>query len=143
MRLGRSRRGCIGHHSEMRSWRLTEDDARLPTYPHAAIEKKDVLKARGYAWTPGEFGRPKCCHRGVSDADKAAEAAWLRANVMGPDRAIWALRMTAKDRYSDRCWGWGERLDIALDAAAEPRSKALERRNQVGGIQGRQNNTPV
>jgi hypothetical protein len=63
------------------------EQARLPTWriwaKDAAIEKKDVLKARGYAWSPGEFGRPKCWYRDVSDADKAAEAAWLRANVMG------------------------------------------------------------
>jgi hypothetical protein len=41
--------------------------ARLPTWRlwarDAAIEKKDVLKARGYAWSPGEFGRPKCWYR--------------------------------------------------------------------------------
>jgi hypothetical protein len=39
--------------------------------------KKDILKARGYAWSPGEFGRPKCWYRDVSDADKAAEVSWL------------------------------------------------------------------
>jgi hypothetical protein len=62
--------------------------ARLPTWRlwarDAAIEKKDVLKARGYAWSPGEFGRPKCWYRDVQDADRAAEVSWLRANVMGP-----------------------------------------------------------
>jgi hypothetical protein len=31
--------------------------------------------------------------RDVADADKAAEAAWLRENVMGPDQAEWALRI--------------------------------------------------
>jgi len=40
------------------------EQARLPTWRlwarDAAIEKKDVLKARGYTWSPGEFGRPKC-----------------------------------------------------------------------------------
>ena len=35
---------------------------------------------------------------------------WLGANVMGPDQAVWALRIMARDRYSDRCWCWGERL---------------------------------
>src|SRR5712672_1412542 len=87
--------------------------ARLPTWRlwarDAAIEKKDVLKARGYAWSPGEFRRPRCWNRDVADADKAAEGAWLRANVMGSNQAVWALRITAKDRYSDRCWCWGER----------------------------------
>ena len=50
----------------------------------------------------------------MSDADKAAEVSWLRANVMGLDQAIWALRITAEDRYSDR--GWGEALGIAMKA---------------------------
>jgi DNA polymerase III subunit epsilon len=99
------------------------EQARLPTWRlwarSAAIEKKAVLKARGYAWSPGEFGRPKCWYRDVADADRAAEGSWLRANVMGPDQAIWALRITARDRYSDRRWGWGERLNIALEGAAD------------------------
>ena len=54
----------------------------------------------------------------MSDADKAAETAWLRATVMGPDQTVWALRITAKDRYSDRCWSWGEPLAVAMDRAA-------------------------
>jgi DNA polymerase-3 subunit epsilon len=99
------------------------EQARLPTWRlwarDAAIEKKDVLKARGYAWSPGEFGRPKCWYRDVSEAQKAAEVAWLRENVMEPDQAVWALRITARDRYSDRCWGWGEPLGIALEGAAD------------------------
>jgi DNA polymerase III subunit epsilon len=99
------------------------EQARLPTWRlwarDAAIEKKDVLKARGYTWSPGEFGRPRCWYRDVTDAEKAAEASWLGANVMGPDQAIWVLRITARDRYSDRCWTWGERLDIPLEWAAD------------------------
>jgi DNA polymerase-3 subunit epsilon len=96
------------------------EQARLPTWRlwarDAAIEKKDVLKGRGFAWSPGEFGRPKCWYRDVTDADKAAEVSWLRGNVMGPDQAVWALRITARDRYSGRCWGWGEPLSISLTA---------------------------
>jgi DNA polymerase III subunit epsilon len=99
------------------------ETARLPTWRlwarDAAIEKKDVLKARGYAWSPGEFGRPKCWYRDVQDTNKAAEVSWLRENVMGPDQAVWALRITARDRYSDRCWDWGEPLGIALEGAAD------------------------
>jgi DNA polymerase-3 subunit epsilon len=104
------------------------EQARLPTWRlwarDAAIEKKDVLKARGYAWSPGEFGRPRCWYRDVADADKPTEVSWLRANVMGPDQAVWALRITARDRYSGRCWVWGERLaePIGLHDHAELRS---------------------
>jgi DNA polymerase-3 subunit epsilon len=90
------------------------EQARLPTWRlwarDAAIEKKDILKGRGYAWSPGEFGRPRCWYRDVSDSDKAGEVIWLRANVMGSGQDIWALRITARERYSDRCWQWGERL---------------------------------
>ena len=97
--------------------------ARIPTWRlwarESAIETKDLLKARGYAWSPGEFGRPRCWYRDVSDAGKAAEVSWLRANVMESDQAVWALRITARDRYSDRCWGWGEPL-------AEPAVQNLE-----------------
>jgi DNA polymerase III subunit epsilon len=99
------------------------EQARLPRWRlwarDAAIEKKDVLKARGYSWSPGESGRPKCWYRDVADTDKAAEAAWLRANVMGSDQAVWVLRITARERYSDRCWAWGERLGLALERAAD------------------------
>jgi len=104
------------------------EQARLPTWRlwarDAAIEKKDVLKARGFAWSPGDFGRPRCWYRDVADADKAAEVAWLRANVMGADQAVWTLRITARDRYSDRCWCWGEPLDITLEGAS-PRSRGI------------------
>jgi DNA polymerase III subunit epsilon len=88
--------------------------ARIPTWRlwarESAIETKDLLKNRGYTWSPGEFGRPRCWYRDVSDADKAAEVVWLRTNVIEPDQTVWALRITARDRYSDRCWGWGEPL---------------------------------
>jgi DNA polymerase-3 subunit epsilon len=88
-----------------RSWRLWARDA--------PIETKDALKARGYTWSPGEFGRPRCWFRDVSDAEKLAEVAWLRATVIDPDQDVWALRLTAKDRYSDRCWRWGEEVGDA------------------------------
>jgi len=59
---------------------------------------------------PREFRRPKSWYRDVSDADKAAEVSWLRQKVMEPDQAVWALRITTRDRYSDRCCGWGQQL---------------------------------
>src|SRR6516165_3779768 len=53
------------------------EQARLPTWRlwarNAAIEKKDILKGRGYAWSPGEFDRPRCWYRDESDSDKAGE----------------------------------------------------------------------
>jgi len=32
---------------------------------------------------------------------------------------VWASRITARNRYSDRCWSWGEPLDIPLERAAD------------------------
>ena len=55
----------------------------------------------------------------MSDADKATEVTWLRENVMGQDQKVWGLRITARDRYSDRCWSSGERLDIGSEGAAD------------------------
>ena len=37
----------------------------------------------------------------------------------GRDQAVWALRITARDRFSDRCRGWGEPLDIAMECTAD------------------------
>src|SRR5437879_11253330 len=86
------------------------EQARLPTWRlwarDTAIEKKDVLKARGYAWSPGEFGRPKCWYRDVSDTDKAAEVSLLGANVLGPSHAVCALGLTARTGPSYRGLFW-------------------------------------
>jgi DNA polymerase III subunit epsilon len=90
-----------------RSWRLWARDA--------PFEMKDALKARGYTWNPGDFGRPRCWFRDVPDAEKLAEVAWLRENAIDPDQDVWALPITARDRYSDRCWRWGEPVAAGLD----------------------------
>ena len=37
----------------------------------------------------------------------------------------------AKDPYSDRCWGWGERLGIALEWAADRSWGALKRYHET------------
>ena len=103
--------------------RRSRAQARLPTWRlwarDAAVEKKDILKGQGYRWSPGEAGRPKCWYCDLTDADKVVEAAWLRANVMGPGQPVWALRITARDRYSDRSWSWGEPVGAALEWAVD------------------------
>ena len=122
-----------------RHWRLTLqallEQARRPTWRlwarDAAIEKKDVLKARNYSWSPGECGRPKSWYRDVADAEKAVEVSWLQSNVMEPDQPVWVLRITARERYSDRFWSWGEPLAVAIDRAADRSEGARERANQA------------
>ena len=83
---GRLALAALLEKARTRSWRLWARDA--------PFETKDLLKARGYAWSPGEFGRPRCWFHDVSDAEKLAEVAWLRANVIGPDQDVWALPIT-------------------------------------------------
>jgi len=56
----------------------------------AAIEKKDILKARGYAWSSGVSGRPKSWYRDVGDADKAAEVSWLPQKGKSETGLDWA-----------------------------------------------------
>ena len=70
-----------------------------------------------FAWDEGEGDRTR-------DWWLTAHFRYFGAKVMGPDQAVWALRITARDLYSDRCWCWGEPLDlhwnalsIALDGA--------------------------
>jgi DNA polymerase III subunit epsilon len=123
------------------------EQARLPTWRlwawDAAIEKKDVLKARGYTWSPGEFERPRSWYRDVADADRATEVSWLRANVMGPNQGVWALRITARDRYSDRCWGWGEPLGIPLECAVDRSGRRWNGVMTPDIVLGRANDTLV
>ena len=72
-----------------------------------------VNEARGLARVP------PVGYRDVSDADEAAEAAWLRANVIGPGETRIDAPDHAKDRCAGRCWGWRERLGIALEWDAD------------------------
>ncbi len=88
------------------------DTARAPTWRvwayNSPFQAKDILKARGYSWSSGENGQPKCWFRDVATAVRDDEATWLRANA--GVREPMALRITAHTRYSDRCWNWGERI---------------------------------
>src|SRR5436305_2935915 len=78
-----------------------------------------------YAWSPGEFGRPKCWYRDVSDADKAAEVSWLRSNVMGPDQTVWALRIHGEGSVLGSMLGLGQTTGhrIGEGAADRPGSR--------------------
>ncbi len=77
---------------------------------HAAFEKKDELKARGYQWLPAfgftdRFGKPKkgVWSISVSEADIEAEEQWLAENIYNGKEALFTCRdITAKDRYSSR-----------------------------------------
>jgi hypothetical protein len=51
---------------------------------------------------------------------------------MGPDQAVRALRITARDRYSDRCWGRGEPLPGIFDSVRRLTLTGLPAAMQLG-----------
>ena len=68
-------------------------------------------------------GHPSCAGATAPGTGRLALQALLEQArcVLAPSKrdGAGALRITARDRYSDRCWGWGEPLDIALEGAAD------------------------
>jgi DNA polymerase-3 subunit epsilon len=59
--------------------------ARTPTLRIRAVgtpyETKDMLRARGYRWDPGDIDHAKAWCVELPESDQAAEIAWLEANV--------------------------------------------------------------
>lgn len=83
--------------SRYKSWRFSAIDA--------PFDKKDALKARGYRWSDGSEGRPKCWHKEVWGwEDPAVEEEWLQKviypNFRAPPYTI--KDVTAKDRFTVR-----------------------------------------
>jgi DNA polymerase III subunit epsilon len=67
----------------------------------APFDKKDMLKARHYLWSPGDDGRPKAWYRDLLEADGPAEFAWLEANVYGGHGGRWKTEVYgAEHRFS-------------------------------------------
>lgn len=66
----------------------------------SAFPKKDILKARGYLWSPGpEEGGRKCWYRDVRPSDVEEEVMFAR-DIAGANPEV--VRFGAKDRYSVR-----------------------------------------
>src|SRR5262249_45414804 len=104
------------------SW--SRRDCRRGAYGRGMPRSRRRMSSRHAAILgPGDLARPRCWYRDVLEAEKEAEVSWLRARVMGPDQRVWALRITAKDRYSDRCWCWGEREQIPTIVPGLPLGK--------------------
>ena len=69
---------------------------------NSPFDMKDVLKARGYKWSSGDDGRPKCWWRDVAEDQTEAELTFLRQEIYGRDADIPIARLTAFDRFSGR-----------------------------------------
>lgn len=76
-------------------WRLWAENA--------PFEHKDRLKARGYRWSGGDDGRPRAWWVDVDEAGRAGEIAYLHEEVYGCEVDLLQRRITAHDRYSERC----------------------------------------
>lgn len=60
---------------------------------------KDALKARGYRWSDGSDGRPKCWWREVDEAAFDQEDAFLTDEVYGGHSEAIVQRLTATERF--------------------------------------------
>ncbi|MDJ0391044.1 3'-5' exonuclease [Roseomonas sp. E05] len=67
----------------------------------APFEAKDRLKARGYRWN-GE-GQPRAWFIDVAEDQRAAELAFLQAEIYRQDVQLPMRPLTAYERFSDRC----------------------------------------
>ncbi len=68
----------------------------------ATIERKDVLKDRGYKWNPGLDGRPKAWFRDIHPDDLAKEHYFLKEHVYMAVCMHRVVELTAFDRFSNR-----------------------------------------
>lgn len=83
------------------------DRARQPTMRVWALQSpfdvKDTLKARGYSWSDGACDRPKSWYRDITTDEIDDELAFLDALPIPGTRPA-TVRLTARDRFSDRAW---------------------------------------
>ncbi|WP_425349858.1 3'-5' exonuclease [Mangrovicella endophytica] len=74
--------------------------ARLRIYAIGSpFHTKDVLKQRGYRWSDGSDGRPKCWWREVEEDAYDEEDAFLRQEIYGGSMEAHTVRLTACDRF--------------------------------------------
>ena len=70
----------------------------------APIGLKDVLKSRGYRWSPGDDGRPRAWFRDVAAADADTERKFLAAEIYQNDLMTPVVTsIDAFSRFSARC----------------------------------------
>lgn len=81
--------------------------ARTPTWriwaENSPFDFKDVLKARGYRWNGESVGGPRAWYIDVAEADCDAELTFLQAEIYRGEIDLLTRRISAYDRFSDRC----------------------------------------
>ena len=66
------------------------------------FDLKDVLKARGYKWSDGSEGAPRCWYVDVPADRHAAEIEFLRAEIYQRKVDLRSQTLTAVERFSAR-----------------------------------------
>lgn len=84
------------------------DSARRPRFRVRAVKApyvlRGVLKTRGYRWDGGEHGQAKAWFADIDEPALESELSFLREDVYRrDDPPIHVQRVTARDRYSERC----------------------------------------
>jgi DNA polymerase-3 subunit epsilon len=81
--------------------------ARMPTWriwaENAPFDLKAVLKARGYRWNGEGSGAPRAWFVDVTESEREAEQAFLKAEIYRGEIDLLVRRIDAYDRFSDRC----------------------------------------
>ncbi len=70
---------------------------------NSPYESKDALKARGYRWNGEARGKPRSWYFDLPEDRVAEELAYLHEQIFRGDAAIPVTRITARERFSDRC----------------------------------------
>ncbi|KAB0676439.1 3'-5' exonuclease [Aureimonas leprariae] len=77
--------------------------ANLETYEIRAertpYDMRSVLKERGYRWSPGADGKPKCWMRTVGETALGAEMHWLRYEIYRDEDMPVVRKLGAADRF--------------------------------------------
>jgi DNA polymerase-3 subunit epsilon len=80
--------------------------ARQPSFriwaENSPFELKDALKRRGYRWSDGSDGLPRCWYVDVAADRHSAEIAFLRVEIYQREVAIQSRSITALERFSAR-----------------------------------------
>ncbi|MDY0885437.1 3'-5' exonuclease [Dongia soli] len=66
---------------------------------NSPFDLKDILKARGYRWSDGSDGRPRCWWTEVSENMRESELHFLRTEIYRRDVDVHVQRLTALDRF--------------------------------------------
>ncbi|RYG89598.1 MAG: 3'-5' exonuclease [Alphaproteobacteria bacterium] len=83
------------------------EHARMPTWriwaENSPFDFKDLLKGRGYRWNGEPVSGPRSWYIDVPEGHREAELAFLKAEIYQGDVNLITRRISAYDRFSDRC----------------------------------------